>query len=318
MLEFPHLHGLPYGWVNSWSHPSLAQAWRCLSNCGQLDLQASIWRRAAGRSFRRMDPASSTHLLHHPWVSLGRHLTWAGACRTLGPTAFGGVTGAVLALESGLAGMEGAGGPLGGMALKEASLGMAGLGGRPGGLGQGLGWRLGGMAGLAGVIGGMAGLEGPLGLPGAPGGMTWPTCQGGGTAGALTVWIGLAGGDFTGWPGWHFGVKLPRLVDFANGSAACQCNADDALTLKTKDPTCWESTWTGSSGSCRKCHILPMHTCNVFWPETAWQQLEAAAGQQMDWPPSSNKKNKRKLIKHINTCLRGGILLSWPFTMGVG
>ena len=73
-----------------------------------------------------------------------------------------------------------------------------------------------------------------------------------------------------------------------------------------------------SSGSCRKCHILPMHTCNVFWPETAWQQLEAAAGQQMDWPPSSNKKNKRKLIKHINTCLRGGILLSWPSTMGVG
>ena len=106
-----------------------------------------------------MDPASSTHLLHHPWVSLGRHLTWAGACGTLGPTAFGGVTGAVLALESGLAGMEGAGGPLGGMALKEASLGMAGLGGRPGGMGQGLGWRLGGMAGLAGVIGGMAGLE---------------------------------------------------------------------------------------------------------------------------------------------------------------
>ena len=204
------------------------------------------------------------------------------------------------------------------MALKEASLGMAGLGGRPGGMGQGLGWRLGGMAGLARVIGGMAGVEGPLGLPGAPGGMTWPTCQGGSTAGDLTVWIGLAGGDFTGWPGWHFGVKLPRLVDFANGFAPCQCNADDALTLKTKDPTCWESTWTGSSGSCRKCHILPMHTCNVFWPETAWQQLEAAAGQQMDWPPSSNKKNKRKLIKHINTCLRGGILLSWPSTMGVG
>ena len=152
----------------------------------------------------------------------------------------------------------------------------------------------------------------------SPGGMIWPTCQGGSTAGDLTVWIGLAGGDFTGWPGWHFGVKLPRLVDFANGFAACQCNADDALTLKTKDPTCWESTWTGSSGSCRKCHILPMHTCNVFWPETAWQQLEAAAGQQMDWPPSSNKKNKRKLIKHINTCLRGGILLSWPSTMGVG
>ena len=94
------------------------------------------------------------------------------------------------------------------------------------------------MAGLAGVIGGMAGLEGPLGLPGAPGGMTWPTCQGGSTAGDLTVWIGLAGGDFTGWPGWDFGVKLPRLVDFANGFAPCQCNADDALTLKTKDPTC--------------------------------------------------------------------------------
>lgn len=65
---------LAYGAVYSWSHPSLAHAWRCLDSCGAYGRHWAMWRLAAPRSFLKMVPASSTHLLAQPWVSLGRHL----------------------------------------------------------------------------------------------------------------------------------------------------------------------------------------------------------------------------------------------------
>lgn len=65
-----------------------------------------MWRLAAPRSFLKMVPASSTHLLAQPWVSLGRHLAAAVAADFGGGGPLGGVTGALAPLD-GLDGPDG-------------------------------------------------------------------------------------------------------------------------------------------------------------------------------------------------------------------
>lgn len=234
---------LAYGAVYSWSHPSLAHAWRCLDSCGAYGRHWAMWRLAAPRSFLKMVPASSTHLLAQPWVSLGRHLAAAVAADFGGGGPFGGVTGALAPLDGldgpdgslAVAFMDGPDGPLNGL---------AGLRGRPGWTG----WA-GGLAGSLGTLGGLVpggGMGHVHGCPaGSMGGRGYGALgriglaalmgpfHGGSSPGDLTVWMPLATGEPGGTElGGNLGVKPPWLVLTGSALAACQYNAAGALTKR--------------------------------------------------------------------------------------
>lgn len=171
-----------------------------------------------------MVPARSTHLLAHPWVSLGRHLAAAVAADFGGGGPFGGVTGA-------LAPLDGLDGPM----VHWQWLSWMG---QMVHLMDWLGWEVdlvpgGGMGHVHGSPGGSMGCMGygalgRIGLAALMG-----PFHGGSSAGDLTVWMALATGEPGGTKlGGNLGVKPPWLVVTGRDLAACQYNADGALTKR--------------------------------------------------------------------------------------
>ena len=208
---------LAYGAVYSWSHPSLAHAWRCLAS-GCIQVVPCL-------------PAAPIQ----PCVSLGRHLAAAVAAALGRGGPLGGVTGALAPLD-GLEGpdgslavafMDGPDGPINGL---------AGLGGRPGQVHLEhlvalclevawamymdvleVAWVAWGMVHLVALV--LAALMGPF--------------HGGSSPGDLTVWMPLATGEPGGTElGGNLGVKPPWLVLTGCALAACQYNAAGALTKR--------------------------------------------------------------------------------------
>ena len=77
------------------------------ATCAGVPEDSAVAHLAPGRSPLVTQPAKSTRLLAHPWVSRGRHLLAEGfGGVTMGGATFGGVIGALEPVDSGMVGLD--------------------------------------------------------------------------------------------------------------------------------------------------------------------------------------------------------------------